>query len=106
MRLCGSELEREFLRWLYQRNLRLPDRSQVQIDAAAARPDFIYDEALTCVYVDGAPHQFPERQRRDEASSVALANLGWTVVRVGGPDSWDTAVGDYAWVFGSGDASQ
>ncbi|MBI2942458.1 MAG: DEAD/DEAH box helicase [Chloroflexi bacterium] len=101
-RLCGSDLEREFLTWLYERNRRLPDRAQVPIDAAAARPDFVYDAALTCVYIDGAPHRFPERQRRDNASRTALENRGWTVVRVAGPETWEKAACDYAWVFGVG----
>ncbi len=100
LRLCQSDLEREFLGWLYERSLRLPDRAQVTLDGGLARPDFVYDAALTCVYVDGAPHQFPERIARDAAQDRALENLGWTVVRVQGAESWLPRVRELPWVFG------
>jgi very-short-patch-repair endonuclease len=100
LHFCESDLERSFLTWLRQHGLRLPDRAQVSIDGAPARPDFVYDDALTCVYVDGAPHQFPERQRRDAAQDLALNNLGWTVVRVQGPTTWLPTIQQFTWIFG------
>ncbi len=99
--LCGSDLERDFLRWLDQCGHRLPDSAQALVaDGLAARPDFGYDQALACVYVDGAPHHFPERQRRDAACDAALSNLGYTVVRVPGEETWPAAVERFPWIFG------
>ncbi|MBI4321318.1 MAG: DUF1998 domain-containing protein, partial [Chloroflexi bacterium] len=99
--LCGSELERQFVNWLYEHNLQLPDRAQVTLDAVMARPDFFYEKAAVCVYVDGAPHQFPERQRRDAAADVALSKLGCLIVRVQGPETWPDKSQEFSWVFGT-----
>ncbi len=99
--LCGSDLERDFLRWLDTRGLRLPDTAQQLVEAAHTRPDFTYGDGLTCcVYVDGEPHTFPARQQRDAAQEAALENLGWTVIRVQGAGTWPAAVEQYPWVFG------
>ncbi|MBI4506370.1 MAG: DUF1998 domain-containing protein, partial [Chloroflexi bacterium] len=99
LRFCESGLEKEFVQWLYEQGLRLPDRAQVHLDQLAVRPDFVYGN-MACVYVDGAPHQFPERQRRDAAQDAALENLGYTVIRVQGPDTWAGRVEGFPWVFG------
>ena len=103
LRTCGSDLERDFLRWLDDKHLRLPDAGQKTINGTPARPDFVYDggDALACVYVDGAPHRFAERRARDREITRALENLGWTVVRVEGPETWLGAARDYPWIFGS-----
>ncbi len=102
LRLCESDLERDFVNWLYDHGLRLPDRAQGRIDDLAVRPDFVYDgEAQACVYVDGAPHRFADRQVRDEAQNEALARIGWTVIRVQGPETWEEKAGQFAWVFGN-----
>jgi very-short-patch-repair endonuclease len=101
-RACQSDLERDFLAWLESAGLRLPDQAQTLVDGLAARPDFTYLEAQACVYVDGAPHHFPERRRRDAATDTALGNLGWTVIRVEGPETWQEAAARFAWVFGEG----
>jgi len=43
-RQCGSDLERSWLDWMDQRDLRLPSRAQFFVEACRTRPDFIYDE--------------------------------------------------------------
>ncbi len=100
LRRCESDLERDFVNWLNSRGLRLPDVAQAHIEGMAVRPDFLYEGEMTCVYVDGEPHRFPERQARDAAANAALANAGWTVVRVQGPESWPTAAEKHVWLFG------
>ncbi|HEX5414772.1 MAG TPA: Zn-binding domain-containing protein, partial [Chloroflexota bacterium] len=102
LRLCQSELERDFIRWLDARGHRLPDEAQTLIVDAATRPDFLYREPPTCVYVDGPVHEYPERQSRDAEATQRLESLGYTVVRVQGADSWNEAVRQYRWIFGEG----
>jgi len=101
LRLCQSDLEKQFVNWLYEHNLQLPDRAQVTLDEIMARPDFFYEKAAACVYVDGAPHQFPERQKRDADCDTALKRFGCLVIRVQGPESWPAAAQEYPWVFGT-----
>ncbi len=101
LRLCQSELERSFVRWLDRNGYRLPDDAQVLIENASARPDFVYDDPPTCVYVDGPVHADAERHARDANAVRSLESMGFTVVRVQGPETWRSVVGDYPWIFGS-----
>ncbi|HPA53405.1 MAG TPA: DUF1998 domain-containing protein, partial [Thermoanaerobaculia bacterium] len=100
-RKAGSELERRWLDWMHVRQLRLPSRGQVLIADAGTRPDFLYDEHALAVYVDGTPHDFPERQERDRKQETALEDLGWSVVRFGHRDDWGAVVARYPEVFGT-----
>jgi ATP-dependent helicase YprA (DUF1998 family) len=103
---CGSDLERKFLRYLDEEGYRLPDRSQMFLRDWGTRPDFSYAETAACVYVDGAPHRFPDRQERDAAVDRRLEDAGYTVIRVQGEESWPAAVARFRWVFGPGKSAQ
>jgi len=100
-RKAGSELERRWLDWMHARQLRLPSRGQVLVAGAGTRPDFLYDGHSLAVYVDGTPHDFPERQERDRKQETALEDLGWSVVRFGHRDDWGVVVAKYPEVFGT-----
>jgi hypothetical protein len=100
---CQSELERRFVRFLDEGGYRLPDRAQPLLAAFGTRPDFFYEEAGTCVYVDGPYHEFPERQARDAALTSSLEDGGVGVIRVQGDHTWPAVVDRYAWIFGEGD---
>ena len=100
-RTAGSELERRWLDWLHARKLRLPSRGQVLIPSAGTRPDFVYDAHTLAVYVDGPPHDFPERQERDRQKQEALEDAGWSVVRFHHRDDWSAVVARYPNVFGT-----
>lgn len=101
-RMAGSTLETEWLDYLEARGLRLPDRAQVLIPIAQTRPDFVYDAAAqTAIYIDGPPHDYPERQARDLAQQTALEDAGWCVVRFSHRDDWDAIVARYGYIFGT-----
>jgi very-short-patch-repair endonuclease len=99
---ADSELERAFIAYLDERGLRKPSRAGVLIADAGTRPDFLYDEDNVAVYVDGPPHEYPDRQRRDAEITVRLKDLGWTVIRFGHRDDWAQIVDSFKWVFGEG----
>jgi hypothetical protein len=99
---CGSELERRFLRYLDEGGYRLPDHASAVVQGYGTRPDFYYEEAQACVYVDGPVHDYPERRVRDAAVTDRLEDGGYTVIRVAGPETWEQAVQQHAWVFGAG----
>jgi hypothetical protein len=100
-RLCDSGLERQFLDFLEQQGLRLPERAQHYYDQFGTRPDFSYvGENPAFIYVDGPPHDYPERQTRDATQTTALGADGITVVRFHHAADWASVVLRYPSVFG------
>jgi len=99
-RLAGSELERRWLDFLEERGLRLPSSAQRLIEACSTRPDFFYDEYQAAVYIDGPPHDYPERQARDAARDVCMDDAGFTVIRFHHHDDWGAVIDRYPYVFG------
>ena len=66
---------------------------------AARVPDFIYDDQNAVVYVDGPPHDYPERQNRDREQEEALEDAGFTVVRFDVDEHWDDVIAAHQSVF-------
>ena len=100
-RIAGSELEKRWLDWLETYELRLPSRGQTLVEECHTRPDFMYDEQQTAVYIDGPPHDFPERKDRDRQQTENMEDYGYTVVRFPHDDDWMAIVERYPHVFGS-----
>jgi hypothetical protein len=100
LNLCDSELEREWLRWLDERGYRLPSKAQALIEACHTRPDFLYEDSMTAIYVDGPHHQYPERQARDAVSLTCLEDMGYTVVRFPAHADWLAVIRALPNVFG------
>jgi very-short-patch-repair endonuclease len=99
---AGSELERKFLRYLDENGFHLPSRAQVLFPNEGTRPDFIYDDDFLVVYIDGPPHDFPDRQTRDAAQAEAMKNVGWSVERIRYDEDWDSLIDKRRDVFGDG----
>lgn len=99
--LCESDLERSFLRFLERHRLRLPSAAQRRIDTANARPDFVYEREQVAIYVDGPIHDFPDRQKRDQAQQADLEDRGITVLRFHHEGDWLGIVRRYPDLFGS-----
>ena len=99
-RLAGSDLERRWLAHLDSRGLRLPDHAQHFVSACRTSPDFFYTGYQTAVYIDGPPHDFPDRQTRDAALTEAMEDAGLTVVRFHHHADWDSILARYPHVFG------
>jgi hypothetical protein len=101
--LSDSSLERQFVVWLDEQGLRLPDRAQVTVTEAGARPDLVFDLATgpVAVFVDGPVHDSDHQAERDLAAEDRLADAGWMVVRVRYDDDWDAVVTRYPSVFGT-----
>ena len=100
--LSGSQLERDWLQLLEDRNLRLPSHAQSLVEECRTRPDFLYKEQQVAVYVDGPPHDYPDRQERDRQQTNCMEDAGWTVIRFGHRDNWESIVERYPSVFGDG----
>ncbi|MBF6596052.1 MAG: DEAD/DEAH box helicase [Thermaceae bacterium] len=100
MRTAGSELEKKWVRYLDERNLRLPTKGQLLIEACGTRPDFFYNEEQVAIYIDGPVHDYPHRQERDRTQSARMLSKGYMVIRFGHDEDWDVVLAKHPDVFG------
>lgn len=101
VRLAGSDLERDWLRYMDQNGYRLPDAAQVLFAACGTRPDFVYENAYAAVYIDGPHHQYPERVSRDALHTACMEDAGYTVIRFGYAEDWHDVIARHPHIFGS-----
>jgi very-short-patch-repair endonuclease len=100
LRQAGSDLERRWLNWLDACGCRLPDRAQVFVEPCQTRPDFLYEDYQTAIYIDGPPHDYADRQARDRQQTEAMEDYGYTVIRFGHTDDWAQIAARYPHIFG------
>jgi very-short-patch-repair endonuclease len=100
---CESELERKWLSFMNNLELRLPSDAQVLIDEAATRVDFYYvidGGPEVAVYIDGPVHDMLDKKRVDAAQEEALRDSGIMTVRFRYDGDWDEVVRQYSGIFG------
>jgi len=97
---CSSELERRWLRYLEDQGLTLPTDAQKLIAECNTRPDFVYEDNHTLIYVDGPVHEYAERRERDREQTICLEEAGYYVIRFGPEEEWDQIIAEYPAVFG------
>jgi hypothetical protein len=88
------------LDYLAARGLKLPTTAQKYYQQCGTRPDFVYEKQHTAIYVDGPPHDFPDRQKRDQEKTAAMEDLGITVLRFHHQDDWDAKIAAHPNIFG------
>lgn len=98
--LCGSSLEKEWLDRVHALDLRLPTAAQFRIPECGTKPDFYYEEQRLAVYIDGPPHDYPDRQARDRDQVAALEDRGYWVIRFHHRDNWEAIFRRDPGVFG------
>lgn len=101
LNLSGSELERSWLGFLEGCTLSLPSAAQRFVESCKTRPDFVYEDAHAVIYIDGPPHDYPERQQRDADRTDCLEDFGWEVIRFHHEDDWQAIVEKHPHVFGA-----
>lgn len=98
---CDSGLEKQWLDFLEKRNLRLPNHAQPYIEECKTKPDFLYEvNGHIAIYIDGSPHDFPDRQKRDEQQTNCMEDKGYMVLRFHHADNWDAIIQDNPSIFG------
>ncbi len=75
----NSSTEDEFLKFLYKKGLRLPDKAQPNVDRMYVRPDFFYKPNIM-IFCDGTPHDDPRIKQDDHEKRSALKNAGYQVL--------------------------
>lgn len=99
--LTQSDLENKWLDYIEQNNLDLPSKAQPFIEKCKTRPDFLYPNHNTAIYVDGPVHEYPERHDRDQQQTDCMEDLGYTVIRFGHQEDWGAKIAKYPNIFGS-----
>lgn len=99
---ADSQLERDWLGLLEANNLRLPSHAQKRFDQCQTRPDFYYEEAKAVIYIDGPPHDYPERQQRDGVQTDCMENAGYVVIRFRHSEQWLSKTAEFPSIFGRG----
>lgn len=76
----NSQTEHDFLKYLYDRRLRLPDKAQPMFpDEYYVKPDFMYGDRIV-VFCDGTPHDRPEVKADDLVKREVLEDAGYVVL--------------------------
>ncbi|MBV6512033.1 MAG: ATP-dependent RNA helicase RhlB [Ignavibacteriaceae bacterium] len=75
----NSSTEDKFLKFLYQKGLKLPDEAQPKIPNMYVRPDFFYKPNV-CVFCDGTPHNENSVKDDDLLKRNALKAAGYQVL--------------------------
>ncbi len=100
--LSTSPLEKEWLRYIIDEGLRLPDKAQTLLEDFNTRADFSYTAVPAAVFVDGPHHETPQAQEKDEEITGRLVDAGFTVVRFPRhKERWGEIVNEYGFVFRS-----
>lgn len=99
---CDSELEKSWLRLIYESNLTLPTHGQFRIEECGTRPDFVYSHGANklAVYIDGPPHDYPARQMRDAEQDLSLLGKGWAVQRFHHESDWNGLFKTFPGIYG------
>ncbi|ACZ43553.1 DEAD/DEAH box helicase domain protein [Thermobaculum terrenum ATCC BAA-798] len=86
LQVADSELEEEFLTYLYEHGFRLPNHAQYRPPGDVyVQADFYYDrEGIPgiCVFVDGPHHDEPQQAHKDAQVRAQLRDLGYAVVTI------------------------
>jgi ATP-dependent helicase YprA (DUF1998 family)/very-short-patch-repair endonuclease len=98
--LCVSDLEREWLDFMDQRNLSLPSHAQKLIESCHTRPDFLYEKDCVAIYVDGPHHKFESRKERDSAQAQCMEDIGYSVIRFELAEDWEKIIASSPHIFG------
>ncbi len=106
LQVADSELEGQFLTYLYKHGLRLPDHAQYRPSRDVyVQADFYYDrEGIPgiCVFVDGPHHDEPDQAQKDAQVRAQLRDLGYAVVTIRYDRPMSEQIEDYPEVFGRG----
>jgi len=103
LNMCDTELEKSWLRLVHDNGMSLPTYAQYRITECGTRPDFAYVHGANklAVYVDGPPHDYPQRQMRDAEQDTRLLLKGWTVQRFHHESDWLKLFETYPSVYGA-----
>lgn len=75
----NSSTEDKFLKFLYEKGIKLPDEAQPKINDMYVRPDFFYKPNVV-IFCDGTPHDNADVKEDDVEKRSALKNAGYQIL--------------------------
>ncbi len=81
MDACDTDLEREWLAAMEAAGFHLPRKAQGADPNLKTKPDFVYDDPIVFIYVDGPVHDAEDIRRQDEKINQRLERNGVTYLR-------------------------
>jgi superfamily II DNA/RNA helicase len=84
----NSNTEEKFLKFLFEKGLKLPDEAQPKVASMFVRPDFYYKPNVY-IFCDGTPHDDANIKKEDSEKRGALKNSGYQVLSWYYKDSLD-----------------
>lgn len=100
---CESDLERKWLNYVADLDLRLPTEAQKYLDVANTRVDFYYEidsAPAVAVYIDGPDHGMSDQMQVDRRQEKALTELGIMCLRFSYDDDWERIISEHPNIFG------
>ena len=95
----NSSTEYEFLKYLYEHHLRLPDKAQPMFpEEYYVQPDFMYGDHIV-IFCDGTPHDRPEVQQDDQEKREVLEDAGFVVLAWHYATPLDDFISQYSDIF-------
>lgn len=94
----SSSTELNFLNFLYNKGLRLPDATQRIVEGIYCQPDFFYEPDVW-VFCDGTPHDNSEVKKKDKEQRSSIRNRGEQVFVYYYRDSLDEIIGKRPDIF-------
>ena len=95
----NSSTEYDFLKYLHDHRLRLPDKAQPMFPGQYyVQPDFMYGDRIV-VFCDGTPHDRPEVQEDDRNKRAVLRNAGYIVLAWHYATPLDQFISEYPDIF-------
>jgi superfamily II DNA/RNA helicase/very-short-patch-repair endonuclease len=99
----ASSFEREFLDYLFEKKLKIPDFAQyTPASDVFVQPDFYYRRGEipgVCVFVDGPQHDEAVRREEDRQAREALEDRGYRVLAIRNDQSLAQQIADHPDVF-------
>lgn len=87
-----SELEREVLKYIYEKGYPLPDYCQKVIPEIYVTPNFLYEKDKLCIFCDGTVHDNPQQAEKDEKLRDRLELSGYTVISLRYDRNWESSI--------------
>lgn len=104
---CDSDLEKKWLKQVYDQQLLLPNEGQKLIEECSTRPDFYYvQNGRYAIYIDGPHHDTPEQKAKDNAVNNALLDRGYMSIRFHYAADWNGIFDTYSEIFGQRKGTQ
>ena len=97
---CESQLEKRWLKQVFEQKMKLPSHAQFRVPNLYTEPDFYYQDINTVVYIDGPPHDEAQAVAEDKQITNRLIDAGYGVIRFHHKDDWNAIFEENSEIFG------